>query len=234
MIDILFNPKWFNGIDSIFEGISVIVCILIASYSLKLYKFNKNKNFKDFSIAFFILAAAFIFKILTNITVYYNVLNTYNIGLLSFTISSIKSSAIFYNSGYLLYRWLTLLGLYIFITIKDQKGTNSLFIIYLITIVSIFSTWSYYLFHITTLLFSGYITWLYFKDYRKNCELCDKKTNIKYPLFAFLIITLSNILFIFINLNGYIYVIAEYAQLIGFIILLYAFIRVIKYGKKKK
>ncbi len=234
MIDIVFNPKWFNGIDSIFEGISVIVCILIASYSLKLYKFNKNKNFKDFSIAFFILAAAFIFKILTNITVYYNVLNTYNIGLLSFTISSIKSSAIFYNSGYLLYRWLTLLGLYIFITIKDQKGTNSLFIIYLITIVSIFSTWSYYLFHITTLLFSGYITWLYFKDYRKNCELCDKKTNIKYPLFAFLIITLSNILFIFINLNGYIYVIAEYAQLIGFIILLYAFIRVIKYGKKKK
>ena len=53
MIDIVFNPKWFNGIDSIFEGISVIVCILIASYSLKLYKFNKNKNFKDFSIAFF-------------------------------------------------------------------------------------------------------------------------------------------------------------------------------------
>ena len=236
MIDIVFSPKWFNGVDIIFELISAIVLVLIASYSLRSYKFKKNENFRDFAIAFFILAAAFIAKILTNITIYYNVLETFHVGLLSFTISSIKASSIFYNGGYFFYRLLTLIGLYIFITIIDKKETNSLFMIYFIAITTIFSTWNYYLFHITSMLFAGYITYLYFKSYKqRECELCDKKVNnVKYPLAAFFIITLANALFIFIKLNSYIYVIAEYIQLLGYIILLYTFIRVIKYGTKKK
>ncbi|MDD5649544.1 MAG: hypothetical protein PHF86_03890 [Candidatus Nanoarchaeia archaeon] len=236
MLDIVFSPKWFNGVDCIFEFISSIVLILIASYSLKLYKFNKNKNFKDFSIAFFVLATAFIFKILTNITVYYNVLQTYNVGLLSFTINSVKASSVFYNGGYFLYKLLTLIGFYLLIRIIDKKEINSLFMIYFITITCIFSNWAYYIFHTTCLLFVGYITWLYFKSYRqKTCDLCDKKVNnIKYPFLAFLVITLSNALFIFIGFNQYVYVIAEYVQLIGYIILLYAFIRVLKYGTKTK
>ncbi|MBU0930001.1 MAG: hypothetical protein KJ623_02930 [Nanoarchaeota archaeon] len=236
MIDIVFSPKWFNGIDSVFEGISVIVLILIASYSLKLYKFNKNKNFKDFSIAFFVLAAAFLFKILTNITVYYNVFETYNLGNLIFTISSIKASSIFYNGGYFFFRLLTLFGLYLFITIIDKKETNSMFMIYFIAITTVFSTWAYYIFQLTALLFSGYITYIYFKSYRQRvCDLCDKRVNnIKYPFIAFLTISISNALFIFIKLNTYIYVVAEYIQLIGYIILLYTFIRVLKYGTKKK
>lgn len=236
MIDIVFNPKWFNGVDSIFESISVIVLILIASYSLKLYKFNKNKSFKDFSIAFFVLAAAFIFKVLTNITVYYNVFETYHMGVLSFTVSSLKASSIFYNGGYFFYRLLTLIGLYLFITIIDKKETNSLFMVYFIAITTIFSTWAYYIFQLTAFLFSGYITFNYFKSYKqKICDLCDKKANnIKYPFLAFLVLTISNALFIFIRLNGYIYVIAEYIQLVGYVILLYAFIRVLKYGTKKK
>ena len=108
--------------------------------------------------------------------------------------------------------------------------------IYFIAITTIFSTWAYYLFHITSLLFAGYITYLYFKSYKqKACELCDKKVNnAKYPLVSFSIISLANALFIFIKLNSYIYVIAAYIQLMGYIILLYTFIRVIKYGTKKK
>lgn len=236
MIDIAFNPKWFNGVDVVFECISVVVLILIAAYSLKLYKFNKNKNFKDFAIAFFIIGAAFLAKILTNITVYYNVLETFDIGLLSFTISSYKSSSIFYNMGYFFYRLLILVGLYLFITIIDKRETNSLFMIYFIAVTTIFSTWNYYIFHATAFLFAGYIAYIYFKSYKqKVCELCDKRVNnIKYPLLAFLVITLSNAIFIFSRINGYIYVIGEYIQLIGYIILLYAFIRVIKYGTKKK
>lgn len=235
MLDIVFSPKWFNGFDCIFEFISAFVLILIASYSWKLYKFNKNKNFKDFSIAFFVLAIAFIFKILTNITVYYNVLETYQSGLLSFTISSIKASSIFYNGGYFFYKLLTLFAFYLLIIIIDKREMNSLFIIYFITITTIFSNWTYYIFHTTSLLFVGYITWLYFKSYRqKVCDLCDKKANnIKYPFLAFLVITISNMLFIFIGFNSYIYVVGEYIQLLGYIILLYAFIRVLKYGTKK-
>src|SRR3989344_1676820 len=220
MIDIAFNPKWFNGIDVIFEGISVVVLVLIASYSLRLYKFNKNSNFKDFAIAFFVIAAAFIAKILTNMTVYYNVLETFSVGLLSFTISSYKASSIFYNGGYFFYRLLILVGLYLFITVIDKKETNSLFMIYFIFITTVFSTWNYYVFHTTSFLFAAYISWIYFKSYRKTCDLCDKKANnIKYPLLAFLTISLANALFVFMKLNTYIYVIAEYIQLMGYIVL---------------
>lgn len=237
MIDIAFNPKWFSGVDVAFESISAIVLILIASYSLKLYKFNKNKNFKEFATAFFILAAAFVFKILTNVTVYYNVLETYNFGFLTFTISSIKSSSLFYNGGYFFYRFLMLFGLYLLITIIDKRETNPLFMIYFIAVTSIFSTWAHYIFHTTSFLFLAFISWKYFKNYRDriSCELCDKRAkNIKILFLAFSIIALSNIIFIFIRFNQYIYVTAEYIQLIGYVILLYSFIRVIKYGKKTK
>jgi Na+/proline symporter len=92
-----------------------------------------------------------------------------------------------------------------------------------------FSEDSYYIFHITTLLFLIFITARYYKNYREN-----KNPSAKLLATSFSIITISQLVFCFIRLNPLLYVTAELVQLIGYIILLITFIKVLKDGKKTK
>ena len=92
-----------------------------------------------------------------------------------------------------------------------------------------FSHSAYYMFHLTSLVLLLLITMEYYSNHFKNKIITSRLVT-----YSFSIITLSQIVFIFVNLNPLIYVIAECVQLIGYAILLLAFIMVLKYGKKKK
>ncbi len=228
MIDVVYSPQWFYGKDIIIDIFSIFVLFLIGYSSLQFYRLKKNKKHAYLALSFFFVGLSFLFKILTNFTIYYNVLETEHLGAFTFIHQEVESSTILFFIGFLLYRILTLLGLYIlYSTYQEQPKQHILFVAYLLLILTYFSTSAYYLFHITSLFLLVLITSYYIKNYLK-----EKRISTKLLATSFGIISASQIIFIFIEVNHIFYVIAELVQLIGYLILLITFIRVLKYDKK--
>jgi hypothetical protein len=230
MIQLVYSPKWFYGKDIIIDIVSIFVLSLIAFFSIEYYKINKrNKNYLFLATSFILIALSFLFKIITNFTLYYHILETRQVGFVKFTYNVIKSSDILFFAGFLMYRILMLLGLYVLYSIYlKQNRTNILLITYLILISIYFSNSAYHIFHLTSLIFLVIITVQYFKNYKKS----KSETN-KWLVYSFSVITLSQIVFVFIMIHTILYVIAELMQLIGYLGLLITLIKVLKNGKKK-
>lgn len=230
MIELVYSPQWFYGKDIIIDIVSIFVLFLIGFFAIKCYRMNKkNKNYLLLAISFFTLAASFIFKILTNFTIYYKIIEIKNIGVVTLTYQTIKSTNTLFFIGFMLYRILTLIGLYILYSIYTKQTKSNMFlIIFLIIISTYFSQSAYYIFHLTSLILLILITMQYWDIYKKN-----KLIPSKMLVFSFAIIAISQIIFMFVHLNQLLYVISEIVQLIGYISLLIAFILVLKHGKKR-
>ena len=229
MIRVIYSPQWFYGKDIVIDLVSVFVLLLIAFFSFKYYKIRKNKNYVYFGLSFILLSVSFLFKILTNFTIYFHVLETKNIGFLSLTYQTIKTSDVLFIVGFLIYRLLTLFGLYMLYSVYyDQPKTNILLIAYLILVSTYFTQSAYYIFHLTSLILLVLLTIQYSKTYIKN-----KNNATRMLASSFGIITASQILSIFVSISTKFYVVAEIIQLIGYAILLFSFLTVLKHGKKK-
>ncbi len=231
MIQLVYNPHWFYGKDIIIDIVSIFVLFLIAFFSIKFYKLNKrNKNYLFLALSFIFIGCSFIFKIITNFTIYYHVLETRRIGFMTFTYNAVNSSHILFFVGFLMYRLLMLFGLYMLYSIYLKQQKSNIFLIsYLIIISTYFSSSAYYLFHITSLFFLVIITYRYLKNYKKN-----RDSTTKLLAYSFGMITLSQVVFVFVAINTFLYVIAELIQLASYISLLITFIMVLRHGKKKK
>ena len=224
--------QWFYGEDLIIDLVSAFVLLLIALFSLRYYKVErKNKNYIYLAISFLLIAVSFFFKILANFTVYYKFFEVRNIGLLTLTFLHVKTSDILFIFGYLIYRLLHLLGLYILYLIyqKNQSKYNIFLMVFFIMISTYSSESAYYIFHLTALVLLSLITIQYYENYKKN-----KLFNSKMLTNSFAIIGLSQILFIFVQLNKEFYVAAEIIQLVGYLILLTTFVKVLWNAKKKE
>jgi len=232
MINILFSPRWFFGKDILIDVVSVIVLALISYVTFRYYRINKNKTqHLSFSIATGLLALSFIFKIITNFTLYELEMHTKTFGLLTFTYQTVEASNTLFLIGTLLYRFLTLIGFYILFSTYYKEKNRSIYLImaYFIFVATYFASQAYYIFHLSALLFLLFIVKKYLDNYRRTR---DKPA--KLILTSFLIILISNAIFIFVELNHLLYVIAEIVQLLGYVMLLISLITVLRYGKKKK
>ena len=231
MIELIYSPKWFYGKDILFDIVSIFVLALIAYFSLKYYKINKkNKNYLLFGSSFGLMALSFIFKIITNFTLYFNIIQTKQIGFTTFSYSAMQSSDILFTVGFLIYRILMLFGLFLLYLIYSKTNkTNIFLILYLILISTYFSGSAYYVFHLTSLIFFVAITIQYWRNYKST-----RQDSNKWLFYSFSLITLSQIIFVFIGITAYLYVAAESIQLLGYITLLIAFIKVLQDGKKKR
>ena len=65
MFNLFSTPAWFNGIDLIFDSIVLVIALLIAGYSWKIYKTTSENKFGYFSLAFGLISLSFIFKLIT-------------------------------------------------------------------------------------------------------------------------------------------------------------------------
>jgi hypothetical protein len=231
MYQVIFSPEWFYGKDIIIDIFSIFVLSLIAFFSIRFYNLNKkNKNYFWFAVSFIILAFSFLFKILMNFTIYYNIIKTQKFGFITLTYSTIATSDLLSFIGFLFYMFLTLLGLFILYSLykKESSWQNYVLITYFLLIIIYFSASRYYVFHLTSLLLLFFITLNYNKNYQKN-----KNRTILLLTLSFFIITISQLVFIFITINPLLYVIAEIIQLIGYVLLSITFIKVVKNAKKK-
>ncbi|MDP3919019.1 MAG: hypothetical protein Q8Q35_03925, partial [Nanoarchaeota archaeon] len=57
---VLNGPIWFRGIDTIFTFVFALITLLVAMLSYKAYRLTEEKRHKYFTMAFFLISAAFI------------------------------------------------------------------------------------------------------------------------------------------------------------------------------
>ncbi|MBW2988709.1 hypothetical protein KY358_00160 [Candidatus Woesearchaeota archaeon] len=217
----VFGPTWFYGIDYIFDLVSVIVGLLICYFSYKAYRYTSQKKYFYFSASFFLVASAFISKILATIPIYSKELKVETVGLVTVTshvINKVKwINALGISVARLVMLFAFLILVLVSLKIKDKKIIALL--VYLVVISTTLVSQSYIVFHVTLLLMMGMLYLSYRKNYKKV-----KRLNARIVMYSFLALLVSQIFFIFEGMVNYFYVIGESIQLIGYLTLLAAMI----------
>jgi len=229
MIHIIYSPEWFYAEDLIIDSISVLVLLLIAIFSIKSYKIKENKNYVFLALSFFLIAVAFIFKIMMNFGVYYDVIETQKIGAMTLHFNEVEVSNILFIIGYLTYRLLSIIGLYLLYSIYNkQSWKNHILFLYLIIISVYFTQSTYYMFHLTFFVILTLISISYWKS-----NVTNSRSQTKVLGTSFIVIALSQMISMFAQFDQRFYVASEIIQLLGYIGILCAFVMVLFYGRKK-
>ncbi|MEM4397319.1 MAG: hypothetical protein QW757_01690 [Candidatus Woesearchaeota archaeon] len=229
-MDIIFTPIWFYGRDILIDSISVVVLMLIFYFVIKNYFLNKNKRYLLLGISFFLLSLSFLIKMILNFIIYNNLIQTKISGYAIFDYEKIASIENYLFISFFILRLITLTSLFILylIYIKQQKS-NILLLFSLLLINLYYSIESHFAFHFISFLILFLISLKLYEVYRKN-----NFSKTKLLAISFFIISLSQFFFLFIEIESLIYVIAELIQLVGYLILLFTYIMVLKDGKKNK
>lgn len=218
----------FYGVDSIIDFLIVVTALLIGYQSHRIYTIIKEKNYQYFSWAFLYIGIAFIFKILSNITVIHKVILS-NPDLLRELASHLKYMQIFYFTVFTLYKALLIIGflvLFLIIT-KTSKKENVILFLYLSALSVLLSVYFNFVFHLTLVLIQVFLCLYFYDNYNNN------KSQRSFMVFtAFVIILLSNFLGVIMDLDKTAYIVNEVLLLIGFAILLITHLR-IKNDKEK-
>ncbi len=225
LVELIFSPRWFFGVDNLLDLFSLVVTLLISIYSFRFYKFSGKRNYKYFGISFLLITMAFLAKIVTN-AILYSPTITYWVHNLSIITQRIMSqSNILFILGHLAFRFLFLLGLFsvYWVLSKSRERNKFPLIIYLLAAATLGSAYSYVLFALTSIVILLYIVHYYQLAYRK------KKTGpALLTLLGFVLILLSQLIFIFIFLDLKMYVLSEIVQLAGYLLLFYNVYRLMR------
>lgn len=237
MLSLVFSPKWFYGVDIIFEILGIIVALLIAFYSFRIYRFSgkENTNHIYLGLSFLAIAASFAAKVMTNFVLYYQTTVKQEFGTVIVKYHLLEKSNLFFQVGYDLHRFLMLLGLFgvYWLVSKSRDVEHQFLFAYLFFIIAIFSFQSFVVFHVT----AAVILFMIVKHY---LALCKGKSwsrggrNARINLAAFMLIALSQVVFIFTVFNTLSYVIGEVLQFAGLVLFLVNIILVLvlTHGRK--
>ena len=226
------TPTWFNGVDLLFDTISLIVAFLIAGYSWKIYRLSKENKFGYFSFAFILIGLAFFTKIVTQGLVYFenwrNTAMAVLITVVGRATYGVNYSELFFRGGFFLFM-ITLLGAWLLLFFVSQKRSGRLhryydvsqiaLFIYLLLLVTTVANLRYVVFYLTSSVILGMTVLNYYKNYLDT----DKHSRSFLVMAAFSALTLGNIFSVFLFLNQLWYVVGEVFLLIGFLLLLYTY-----------
>lgn len=226
----VFTPDWFLNSDVFIEIISFLVLFLFFLFTVKCYKINRKKSIIYLGIGFLLIAIGELSTILTKFILYYDLEITKEIGRAVISSQIVKTVDIFYYTGFFFNKFLTLLGLYIIYKIPSSKklSVEFLLIVYLLFITAFLSHTFEQIYNLTALVLLIFIIRNYYKTYLKS-----KLTNTKILITAFVLMLISQAIFIFSKLS-YTYIIAQNLQLVSYITLLILIIKILENGKEKK
>lgn len=224
-VELIFSPYWFYGIDTFFDIFCLLTTLLISFYSYRVYKFSKKINYKWFSLSLLLISLGFVSKIFTNLTIYFPVLMNVTFGSFTITYSIMRHSDILSILGHLAHRFLMLTGFFgIYWLISKSKEKNKIpLILFLLFATTILSAYAYPAFSMTMIILLSHIVYYYTINYKKNR---NRKTAL--ILWGFILLLLSQILFIFLFLDLSVYVASEIVQSIGYILLLCSYYLIVK------
>ena len=229
MFEVVYTPRWFYGKDIAIDVVSILVLALIALFSLRCAKLDRqNKNYLWLAASFGLLALSFVFKILMNFTLYFYEQETAMVGKITVVYNVLEPTTTLFLIGFIVYHLLGLLGLYALFSIYHKQSRSTvILVLYLLATIVFFSHVTHYLFHLTSLILLALLAFHYAQYAKKSKTLTTKMLTA-----SFLIIGLSQPFFVFMGVRPDLYVIAECIQLVGYLLLLFTFLKVL-YGKKK-
>jgi hypothetical protein len=232
MAQLFSTPIWFNGWDLLFNSIILLVALLIAGYSWRIYRLGKTKKYGYFSLAFLSIGFGLFFKMVTNAIAVFQPVNY----AAQSVIGSVAGSALSYGNLYFhfgfLLQMIPILGgllLIFFISQKSRERLNkwhevsqiALFI-YLVVLVSVVANFVAAVFYLTSSVILSLIVLNYYKNYLNK----NNNKNALQVMLSFFFMLLGNLFIVFVFLAPALYVVGEVFMLIGFILLLSVYMRV--------
>ncbi len=231
MIRLIPIYQWFYGKDIIIDSLSFLIVLLILFYSIKFYRMNRSqKKYLYLISSFLLLSLSFLAKLMSHFIIYYTAVETKKIGIISLTYQTINSSGLFVFWGILIYRILSLFAIYLFYLIYSDKldVMNQALMIYLLMLVAYLGHSEFYLFHLTYSMLLLFIIISIYSRYSKKKSISTKRL-----VNGFELLLLSQLVFIFIFAGNPLYLIGEIIQLLGYVLIVLGFIKVLGSGKKK-
>ena len=231
MMQYIFSPRWFYGIDIIFELFSILIVILLARYGHRLYRITSDKKHKYFSVFFLLVGIAFAFKIIANFDIYYLDISSLRIENAMFYFETSHISEILFAIGFSVFRFLMMLAFFglFFISVSRESRPGLFYLCaYFIAVIAIFSQSAYYIFHLTMFVILSGLLSCYMQSYAKKRPA---NSELFLTSLSFLMLLFSQAAFAAITLDLVMYVVGEVLQLAGFSVLLYEYILVTRYEK---
>lgn len=231
------------GKDIWIDVVGFLIVSFILAYAVKFYRLNKGstRNKDKYLLlisSFTLLSVSFLAKILSHITIYKTSFETKHLGIISFTYQTITHSNVLIFWGLLTYRILSILALYLFFQIysEDSSIKNQSLTIFLLLLTVYLGQLEYYIYHLSmsVLLILIIISLREKNPINKSSLVAIKNKTTNYLIRGFEAILLSQIIFIFLFANKFIYFGGEVIQLIGYLLILTGFARVIKSDRTKK
>ena len=233
MFRLFLTPEWFNGLDLVFEAAGLVVALLIAGYSWRMYRINKENRFAYFSLAFLLVAVSLFFKIFASGVLYYKPVRDLTLDVLRPAAGEgLRFSDFFYRGTFFL-EMASMLGGWLLIFFISQKERARLrrfyevsqmaLFVYLVVLISIAASLRYVLFYLTGLVILALIVLNYYQNY-----LNSRNKNTFRVLLAFSSIFVSHVFFVFVFAHPLFYALGQLFLLAGFMMLLYTYHQVVK------
>lgn len=227
------TPAWFNGWDIVFGVIIFLVALLIAGYSWRIFRIHKENRFAYFALAFIMITASLFFKLTTNGILYFEPIRDTAANVLQpIAAPNTILADLFYRLGFFLEMAPMLGGLLLIYLISQKKRERlnkyyeisqiALFI-YLVLLISIVSNFTFFVFYLTSTVLLSFIVLNYYKNYLNN-----NNNNTFRVMLAFLLAMFANIFFIFVFIWEGFYFFGETLLLIGFLILLSTYSKIMR------
>ncbi len=229
MFALFTTPSWFNGLDLIFDAVALVIALLIAGYSWRVYKISSENKFKYFSFAFVLISCAFVFKLITFGVLYFHPLReTAHQVLLPVTQSRVSIMDLFYRGGFFL-EMASFLGAFLLLFLVSQKSRARLhrfhelaqigLFVYLVGLIAVLATFKYFVFPLTMTVLISLIVLNYYKNYLNS----DRNSNSYLVMIAFMFLLLAQLFFTFLFVSDVFYFFGEAFLLLGFLLILYVY-----------
>jgi len=239
MLQLHFTPEWFNGWDLVLDTIGLVIALLIAAFSWRIYTMHKENRYAYFALAFVCIAIGFGFKLLTNGIYYFEPIRDVAAGVLKPVAGPRLAFAdLFYRAGFFLEMapWLGGLLLLFFISQKPRERLHKYYeltqiglFVYLILLISVVSNFTFFVFYLTSTVLLSLIVLNYYKNYLNN----GNKNTLR-VMWAFMLMLCAHVLFVFVFLWSGLYFFGEVLLLAGFLVLLLTYTRVVTFRGVKR
>jgi hypothetical protein len=230
MFQLFSTPQWFNGWDIAFNVVSIVVALLIAGFSWRVYSFKKENKYAYFSFAFILVAISLLFQSFTNGVLYFTPVRDIVLDVLRpATGQGLQYSDLFYRGAFFV-QMASMLGAWLLIFFLSQKSRARLtkffevsqiaLFVYFILLISVVSNFTYLVFYVTSLVLLGLIVLNYYKNY-----LNVQRKNAWLAMLSFLLIFMAHICFIFVFISAGFYAFGSLLMLLGFLTLLSVYVK---------
>ncbi len=234
MLQLFSTPAWFNGWDIAFNIVSIVVALLIAGYSWRVYSFHKESKYAYFSLVFVLVAVSLIFKSFTNGVLYFTPLRDSVAAVLApATGPGLKYADLFYRGAFFV-QMASMLSAWLLMFFVSQKSRARLtkfyelsqigLFVYLILLISFVSNFRYVVFYLTSAVLLSLIVLNYYKNYLTT--RCSKNSWL--VMMSFVAIFIGNLFYVFVFAVPGFYALGEIFVLLGFLMLLSVYMKATK------